>query len=37
MAVFHDAYGHAMREERNGGVFQICLKNDQYALALRQT
>ena len=37
MSVFHDAYVHALREEWNLGVFQICLKNDQYALALRQT
>lgn len=37
MSVFHDAYGHALREEWDVGVFQICLKNDQQALALRQS
>lgn len=37
MSMFHDAYSHALREELNAGVFQICLKNDQQTLALRQT
>ncbi|GEM_PF-2746865 len=37
MAVFQDALDHTLREEPDAGVFQICLKNDQYPLAGRQT
>lgn len=37
MAVFQDALDHTMREEPDAAVFQICLKNDQLLLEVRQT
>ncbi len=36
-SVFPGACGHAEREHLGADVFQICLKNDQLRLALRQT